>query len=608
MTKPVNYNEESITVLEGLEGVRMRPAMYIGSLEKGQFQILKECLDNCIDECLAGFSKKVGCKVEGDSFLVWDEGRGIPVGIHPKYEKEKKSTLEIIMTHLHAGGKMGSGAYEESSGLHGVGVSCSNALSSDFQVWTYRDKQWWSQTYKEGVPTSKVIKQKPEGEFTKGTVIKFTPDKTILPTPMNPKDLIHWMRNSAFLNPGIDFYIEYNGKSKTYCSKGLEDYLTWTTKDLQCEPLNKPFIFSSHNVDVALQWFENDEGKIESWCNSSPTVEGGTHLSGLLKVISKGFEDYAKKKNYKPEDLRTGLYGALNIKIKQPKFDSQTKEKLISPEAEKIVFDQCLQEFEKYLKGNKGFVKKVIDRANEIRGIYNKFVQEKKALSKLKTRGKVNLPPANKFISSNCKEASQKEIYIVEGESASGTARQARNPYNQEILKLRGKILNVAKAGILKSYESEDVLNILKAIGFDPASKERKPRVGKVIILTDADVDGKHISVLLLTLFQKVYPELLEKGMVYTVDAPLFVGKTETKEYYGESLEDLRKQYSGKFKSVTRVKGWGECQSSLLKKVAFDPATRKIQRILEVNEKELKYFYKIVGEDTEVRKKILEKA
>lgn len=995
--KSVNYDENSIEVLEGLQAVRVRPGMYIGNLAQGQLQITKEVLDNGIDECLAGYSKKVHCIITDSYIQVMDEGRGIPVGIHPKYLKEKKSTLEVIMTQLHAGGKIKEGAYNNGSiGVNGVGVSCCNALSSYFQVWTYREKKWWTQTFEKGNPTSKVHEGNPDFKWKQGTIVRFTPDTSIIPNPIDIKMLAGWFRNNAFLNPGIEFTLNYKGKEKTYKSEGLTDYIKWKTKDLNSEPLYKPFICNTENVNVVLQWFESDEGDLSSWCNTSPTLEGGTHLNALLKVIAKAFDNAAKKKNYRPEDLRTGLFGALNIRISTPQFDSQTKEKLINPEAEKLVYDQVFPEFEKYLNSNKAFVKKVIDRANSIRSIYNKFNQEKKALSKLKSRGKVNLPPANKFISCNCKDAEVREIFIClegdteirdinnnsykikdlvgkeiigfgidmktreirpsllrnirktrenaelvrvhldngnyidctpdhrfvckqpdrqkgfkiwykeakdlvvgqslvhleirqkdyleyyqpingyktekvhqqvasyyipgyqgseiqdihhinenkidnyptnlkllgkdehsklhkvlpeywkkqesreiqskkvknyfsneenrkktsdatkrrmqkvdftkirecnkiygkyraekrdeylikrtkeelkkfldgkdykylrgntlnlrtyfvndeafynyyisqdletlnlpektnkerilqianlcykkfgnckyetlqnyckengiqkplmgnilksfknfeeieelakvynlkvtkieklnykrdvyclksdtgnfflscgicakncEGDSAAGTARQARNPYNQEILKLRGKILNVAKTGLTKAYESEDILNILKGIGFDPTSRERQLRVGKIIILTDADVDGAHISVLLLTLFQKLYPEVIEKGMVYTVDAPLFVGKTETKEYYGETLVDLKQQYSGKFKSVTRIKGWGEASNFLLKKFAFDPMTRKLQKITAINDKELKYFYKIVGEDTETRKKILE--
>lgn len=772
------YDESSIKVFQGLEGVRKRPSMYIGAIETGRFHILKEVLDNSVDEALAGCNKKVGCIITEDYYEVFDEGRGIPVGIHPDFKKEKKSTLEIIFTTLHAGGKLENNAYSQGSvGTHGCGASCTNALSTYFQVWTFRDKKWWTQEFSKGKPVSPVIESSPGKEYKKGTVIRFKPDAEILPNALNLRSLVDWFRNSAFLNGGIEFYLNIKGKEKTYKSKGLIDYIQYITKDLECEPLNKPFILKTANVDVALQWFESDDTNLNSWCNTSPTIEGGTHLQGLINVINKGFDSLVKKKGYKSEDLRMGLFGAINIKIAQPHFDSQTKEKLISAEATKLVMDQIYNEFEKYLNSNKTFVKKVTDRANSMRAIYNRFTQEKKALSKLKTRGKANLPPSAKFAASTGKDVETRELYIVEGDSAGGTAKMARDPHNQEVLKLRGKILNVAKATLAKAYESEDVLNILKGIGFDPTNKERHRRVGKVIILTDADTDGPlaaetriltlnnenptikefyerwqkdkkplevysigqdgrlrigqainpeirdiateylelefdngskirctkdhkflvnfpdredskiiwngklgykraedltgsdsissvyfenrradgnlmeipiknyklvskklinnteefycvtvpgfgnfmiddgfgngicssncHISVLLLTLFQKIYPELLDEGRVFTVDAPLFIGKSKTKEYYGESLADLRNQYSGKFESVTRMKGWGEADFYLLKKVAFDPATRKLLKIVPSLNNDLKYFHKIVGEDTKVRKEIL---
>ena len=270
-----------------------------------------------------------------------------------------------------------------------------------------------------------------------------------------------------------------------------------------------------------------------------------------------------------------------------------------------MVIEQIGKEFEKYLNSNKTFVNKILSRANEMRALLNKFSQEKKALSKLKVRGKVSLPPAEKFISCNCKDSESRELYIVEGMSAAGTARMARNPYNQEILKLRGKIMNVERVNLARAYESEDVLNVLKAIGFDPSNKERERRVGKVILLCDADDDGYHISVLLLILFQKLYPELLEEGRVFTVNAPLFVGRSKTTEYYGESLKDLQTQFKGKFESVTRVKGWGEANAALLRKFAFEPTTRKLQKINSVAGTDLKYFHKIVGNDVTVRKELL---
>ena len=611
MKKVEEYNEESIVVLKGLQAVRTKPAMYVGNLDTARFHILKEVLDNGIDESLAGYSKKLYCNISEDGyFTVADEGRGIPVGIHPDYKEEKKSTLEVIMTQLHAGGKIKEGAYAGGSvGTHGVGVSCTNALSSYLQVWTYRDKTWWTQIYKCGVPQGPVEKGKPEFSWKQGTIVKFKPDETILPKQLDPKTLAEWFRNSSFLNPNVEFTLNYKGKEKTYNSKGLIDYIEWKTKDLNCEALYKPFIIKTENCDVALQWFENEESDLASWCNTSPTIEGGTHYKGLLNVIYKGFENLVKKKGYKPEDLRTGLYGAINFRIASPQFDSQTKEKLINPEAEKLVMEQVQKEFDKYLNSNKTFVKKVIDRANEIRAIYNKFNQEKKALSKLKSRGKVNLPPASKFISSNCKDPDMRELYIVEGDSAAGTARQARDPKYQEIVKLRGKIMNVAKSGMIKAYESDDILNVLKAIGFDPSNKEHQLRVGKIIILTDEDDDGYHIAVLLLTLFEKIYSEILKDGRVYKVNAPLFVGRTKTSEFYGENLEDVKKQVEEKGQKLvtaTRIKGWGECNYDLLKKFAFDPKTRKLEQIKAIEGKELNYFHKMVGDDTEVRKQILQ--
>lgn len=766
------YDENSIDVLEGLEAVRKRPAMYIGN--GGRFAILKEALDNAIDEATAGYSKMVKCVVQDDlTFFVCDEGRGIPVGIHPKFEKQKISTLEIILTKLHAGGKLRKGAYSGGSigcftgdtrlklldgtyptfeelwnrwnktqekfwvysknvdkqknefqinkcygvyrtkqvedlvevtfdngkkvkctldhpfmnydgsfteakdlkegqslaGLHwaydkcgktvanimnhtvtkirflkceptwvygmsvendhnylleagvfvknthGVGISCTNALSKHFQCWTFRDGNWYTETFEYGKPTSKVVKipsTKLPFKQQKGTIVKFVCDETILKSPLNKSEIKDYLENCSFLNSGIQFVYEETETNtvNVFKSNGLLDFITKiTTKygEQKFENLGKPFSFKNETVDVCLQWFESDDTNLTSWVNSSKTVEGGTHVDGLVKVITNCFGKLAKKKNYKPEDLRVGLYGGLNYRVAEPQFDSQTKEKLINPDATKIVYEAIEKEFDKYLNSNKAFTKRIIDRANEMRSIYNKFVSEKKALSKVKTKGKASLPPPTKFVISNCKDDNLRELFICEGESAGGTAKAARNPYYQEILKLKGKILNTAKANLSKVYESEDILNILKAIGFDPVNRNHNIRVGKVIILTDADVDGVHISTLLLTLFKFYYPELLEQGRVFCVDAPLFIGKTRTKTLYGADLQDLQKQSGNeKLLSVTRLKGWGEASANLLKTLAFDPSTRNLIQIQDVTSKQdLDLFKKLVGEDTEIRKQLL---
>ena len=616
-----SYNEKDIVVTKGLEGLRLRPAMYIGNLENGRFSILKEILDNALDEATSGFSKKVGCILYNDgkdSCLVYDEGRGIPVGPHP--DEPEKSTMEIVFTQLHAGGKLKKGAYSSgSSGTHGIGSSATNALSDYFQAWTFRDGKWHTQTYSKGIPTSKVTtipSTKLPIPLKKGTIVKFTPDSSILKKRLDTSKVSEYMENCSFLNSGVIFELtDIKGNLKTFKSKGLIDFVKKITSSTnengesteKFENLGNPFVFSNEQVDVALQWFESDDSNLTSWVNSNKTIEGGTHLNGLIRLITTSFGDFAKKKNYKPEDLRVGLYGGLNIKIAEPQFDSQTKEKLINPEADKMVFDILRKDFLKYLEKNKSFVKRVIDRANEMRSIYNKFANEKKALSKIKTRGKQALPPPSKFIISNCKDDSLRELMVCEGDSAGGSARQARNPYYQEILKLRGKILNTAKAPLSKVYESADIVNILKALGFDPVNKEHRCRVGKVIFLTDADVDGEHISTLLLTLIKMYYPELLEQGKVFAVDAPLFIGKTRTRTIYGEDYQDLvKKAGNEKIQSVTRLKGWGEANAELLHDLAFNPATRKLIRIKDVSGADFEYFKKIVGEDSEVRKQLLE--
>lgn len=417
----ISYNESDIVVTKGLEGLRLRPSMYIGNIENGRFSILKEILDNALDEATAGYSSKVGCILLNDgkdTCIVYDEGRGIPVGPHPN--EPEKSTLEIVFTQLHAGGKLKKGAYAAgSTGTHGVGSSATNALSIDFKAWTFRDGNWWTQSYSKGVPTSKVEKSLTTPiKIKKGTIVQFTPDDSILKKPLDHKQVYEYLENCSYLNSGVSFELQDKSISndlKVFKSNGLIDFvksLTYKEDDSKYEELGKPFIFKNQTVDVVLQWFESDSSNLTTWVNSNKTIEGGTHLNGLIRLINTAFGNFARKKNYKSEDLRVGLYGGLNLKISEPQFDSQTKEKLINLNADKLVYDNLIQEFTKYLEKNKSFVKRIIDRANEMRAIYNKFANEKKALSKIKTKGKQALPPPSKFIVSNCKDDNMRELYL----------------------------------------------------------------------------------------------------------------------------------------------------------------------------------------------------
>lgn len=610
MSKNV-YDESSIKVLKGLLGVRKRPTMYIGNVDAdGLFQCVKEIIDNGIDECSNGYSKSLKLIVDKEFVTVADTGRGIPVGIHPDFKKEKLSTLEVIMTQLHAGGKMDTDSYTNSVGRNGVGVSVSNALAERFNVWTYRDRKWWFQSYSKGKPTTKVVNKNPPFKQSKGTIVQFKPDFTIFKkgSSLDLKRIKELFSFNRYLIPGVEFQYEdkINNKSKTYISnKGLKGLLQKQVKDLGVEDLTTIFEHHSSLLDVVFQWVKNDDYEIKSFVNGSPTAEGGTHVKCLQSELYDWIMEFApSKSNFKADDILEGLYAIINLKYDNPLFDSQTKDRLTNKEIAELIEEDLADNLKKWAKINKESIQEIIDRASAIRDAKAQYEQTKKAIAAVKgKRGKSSLPGAKKFAGCTCKNASDIELYILEGDSALGTARVARDPKYQEVLCLRGKILNAEKDKVQKVFESEEVVNILKAIGYDPENKKLTFRVGKVILLADADSDGSHIECLVSTLIQKLCPELIKRNMLYTVDAPLYVGRTDTKIYYGGSLSDLKKQCKT-LKSVTRIKGWGECSPSLLRDVAFSKNAVLVP-ITESKGKDLKEALLVMGDDSQARKKLL---
>ena len=620
-----DYDASSIKVLDYPLCCQVRPSMYIGDTTApkggycdGVLQCVKEALDNAVDEASNKYSNTVGFIAQKDgSFVIYDTGRGIPVEVHPKFKKEKKSTLEVIFTVLHAGGKMDTSSYDKSVGRNGLGISVTNALSSWFRVTTCRDRKWYTQLYKEGYVKSKVETtvnpSKRLGiKITKGTVIEFLPLSKVFKDSIkcDISAVFKWMKFSQYLLPGITFKYEnrLKGKSKEFCSsKGIEGYLNKLCKDIGSEDITDTFTLKYPTIDLSLKWVKNDDCIIESYVNGSPTPNGGTHVNGLKKALTACISNYSKRSDsFKPDDLLEGLVCVLNYKMNEPLFDSQTKTKLVN----KGTVDELPAEIEKDLtkwgRSNKQALLEIIQRANDIRGAKLQFEQARKAIAAVKgKRGKSSLPPSSKFSVSTTKNAKDRELYIVEGLSAAGTAKAAKDHHYQESLALRGKFLNAEKTTVSRLFESDEVLNILKAIGYNSDNKSLTYRVGKVIMLSDEDDDGKHIDTLVCTLLQKLCPDLIEKGMLYKVSAPLFVGRTDSTQYYGANMNDLKRQYKGKFKSITRIKGWGEASAALLREVAFDPATRKLIQIKQSDKKGIQQAKKLLGDDIDARRQLL---
>ena len=621
MAKSKKYTASDIEVLEPLEGVRARPGMYIGSTDDfGVLQICKEIIDNGIDEALGGHCDHILVDLSDKGQVkVWDNGRGIPVEKHPKHPK--KSTLEIIFTHLHAGGKLGKeGAYEDGSvGTHGVGAAVTNALSSQFSVYTRRKKSWYQQTYAKGKPTIKVtklsgdkFKEVPE---PKGTLVTFTPDKKIFGKARLPvDDLKNMLELTAYLHPKVTFELVISKKKRHsfHQPKGVTALLKKMIKKTKSEIFGKPVIIQQSGLDVVLQWTDHISENINSYVCGSPTPLGGTHMAGFAKALADAIKPYKPKRGkteFKPEDLRVGLQGVLNLTIAAPEFSGQTKGKLATKEARDVVYNAVFPELKKFFAKNKKMTRDLVKRAIELAAGRKKFVADRKLITALKTKKKgTTLLPA-KLTQSTTKKASEREIFFVEGESAAGTAKVARDPRYQEILALSGKIINVYKDRKQKAFANSAILDILKSIGYDPTAKDPvlKLRVGKIILLSDPDVDGKHINVLLLSLLQRVLPELFEQGIVRIADAPLYNAQFRGTRYFAGSRAELVKKAPKGLRPehIQRIKGWGEVNAPVLESVAFNPETRVLTKITPLSVRRAPKFEALMGKDTQFRKDLL---
>jgi DNA gyrase subunit B len=626
------YDESSIKRLKGLEGIRRKPAMYLGELgDHMVFQATKELIANCVDEFFAGRNTFVYVYADNKTgtYIVADKAEGIPVGLVPEDpanpKSKKVSTMTLIFTEIHTGGKFDDKAYSVSQGTHGVGASATNAVSSSFEVWTNRDRKWHYQAFNCGKPVAPVTQVRFPSDVkrlltynpTCGTIIRFTPDQSVVSTDGKTKARLNlaftskWMKDMAMLNPGLELVLSSGGKTKTYLNKsGLVGIIKSRIEELELEAIGKPFIHNSDSLSIALQWtsYSDDDG-IATYVNSGITRDGGEHEIGVRNTLSKVLKPFAKKTDkYAPKDLYFGLIGVINYKMSGAAFSGQTKDRLtsnVSPLIEKELTPILTAFFDKH----KTLARSIIRRAVDVKKTKDEFKKTLDAVSNAKRKSKSNLPSS--LTQSPRALPSVREVYIVEGLSAGGSAKRARDPSFQEILSLTGKIANSAKMKLHKLLESKAVQNILISIGynFDSHRNENvghKLRVNKIFLLPDADEDGRHITVLLLTLLHKLMPELFTDGKVYIVDAPLFSAYFKGNRYFGSTLEDVKKQLpKGANVQVMRSKGWGEISHETLAEVAFNPKTRSVIQVKPVNGKELKHFEALVGNDTLARRELL---
>lgn len=635
------YSADNIQVLEGLEAVRKRPAMYIGDISsRGLHHLVYEVIDNSIDEALAGHCDTIDVIIHKDnSITVKDNGRGIPTGIH---EKEQRSALEVVMTVLHAGGKFDKGSYKVSGGLHGVGVSCVNALSTTLIATIQREGKIFQQEYNIGKPVYDV---KVIGDSDKtGTEIYFVPDYSIFEVKVYDYSILAArLRELAFLNKGITLSLKDerpNGNDNDdepefklesfYSEKGLSDFIDYLDENREKLIPETISIEGEKNgipVEVAMQYNTSFSENVHAYVNNINTIEGGTHLSGFRRGLTRTLKSYAEKSgmlaklkfDISGDDFREGLTAVISVKVAEPQFEGQTKTKLGNTEVMGAV-DQMISEslthfLEEHPKEAKIIVQKVILAATARHAARKarELVQRKNVLTGSGLPGKL----------SDCseKDPAKSEIYLVEGDSAGGTAKQGRDRKFQAILPLRGKILNVEKAAPHKIFESEEIKNIFTAFGVTIGTEEdskalnvAKLRYHKIIIMTDADVDGSHIATLILTFFFRYMPELIDKGYIYIATPPLYLIRKGKKEKYcwtEEEREDYVKELSAdgndKGIHIQRYKGLGEMNAEQLWSTTMDPAERTLRQVTIENSTEADHvFSMLMGDEVPPRRAFIE--
>ena len=637
-----NYSASNIQVLEGLEAVRKRPAMYIGDIsEKGLHHLVNETVDNSIDEAMAGYCTDIEVTInEDNSITVEDNGRGIPVDMH---EKLHKSALEVVMTVLHAGGKFDKGSYKVSGGLHGVGVSCVNALSTHMLSQVFRGGKIYQQEYEKGKPLYPV---KVVGETNKrGTRQQFWPDPTIFTHTVYKWDIIaNRMRELAFLNAGIkitlrDLRPDEEGKTKEqvfHAKDGLKEFVRYVDRHrthlfddviyLKTEKQGIP-------IEIAVMYNTDYSENIHSYVNNINTIEGGTHLTGFRMALTRTLKAYAEadptiskqiekaKVEIAPEDFREGLTAVISIKVAEPQFEGQTKTKLGNSEVQGAVQQAVNEALSDYLEEHPDEAKRICEKV---------FLAATARIAARKARESVQrknfmtgggLP--GKLADCSMKDPKECEIFLVEGDSAGGSAKQGRDRFRQAILPLRGKILNVEKVQWHKVFEAESVMNIIQSIGVrfgvdGEDSKEAntdKLRYDKIIIMTDADVDGSHIDTLIMTLFYRFMPKVIEEGHLYIATPPLYkcTYRSKVSEYcyteqqrqafidkYGDGVED-------KNIHTQRYKGLGEMNPEQLWETTMDPSTRLLKQVTIENAAQAdEIFSMLMGDDVEPRREFIE--
>ncbi|MBT4825024.1 DNA topoisomerase (ATP-hydrolyzing) subunit B [Candidatus Woesearchaeota archaeon] len=613
-----SYKAEKIQVLGGLDAVRKRPAMYIGSTSiRGLHHLVYEVVDNSVDEALAGHCTEIKVFInEDNSIKVIDNGRGIPVDIHPKFNRP---ALEIVLTKLHAGGKFDKGSYKVSGGLHGVGVSCVNALSKKLIVTVKRDGRIYEMEFERG-KVAKEIKELGDSD-EQGTTVQFWPDNEIFTeTVFNFDTLSSRLRELAFLNKGLKISIkdERDGKENVFQYEGgILSFVEHINKNKTplCEPIYFTKEKGEYELEISMQYNNSYQENIFSFANNINTIEGGSHLAGFKTALTRTFNNYAEKNKLKDvklnsEDVREGLAAVISIKLAEPQFEGQTKTKLGNSEVKGIVDSIVSSGLNTYLEENPRVAKQVVEKfitaakAREAARKARDLTRRKSALEGSSLPGKL----------ADCQErdASKCEVFIVEGDSAGGSCKQGRDRKFQAVLPLRGKILNVEKSRLHKILSSQEIVTVITALGTSIGEEFNieKLRYHRIIIMTDADVDGAHITCLLLTFFYRYMPKLIENGHVYIAQPPLFKVKKGKQQWYVYKEEELFKKIKeiGKENvNLQRYKGLGEMNPDQLWDTTLDPDTRILKKVtIEDAVAADEIFTILMGDQVEPRRKFIE--
>jgi len=621
--KKSDYSAKDISILEGLEAVRKRPSMYIGSTDKyGLHHLVYEIVDNSVDECLAGICTAITVIINKDgSVSVEDNGRGIPVDTHPVY---KKSAMEIIVTKLHAGGKFDNKVYQVSGGLHGVGISVVAALSKKMIVEVRRDGKIYMQSYEIGKPLHniKIIGKCKDSET--GTKVTFLPDNQIFDKiDFDFNTLATRFRETAFLNAGLKIIFtdlrEKEKKEEFHYTGGLVEFVKWLNRTRK-NVLHKPIYFKKNTSDVqseiAIQYTDSYNENIQGFVNTINTIEGGTHVIGFKTALTRVINDYAVKQNIikkgdklQGEDVREGLTAVISIKIKNPQFEGQTKTKLGNSEVKGAIDSIVTSALAEYFEENPSIAKKIAQKACSALKAREAAKKAKELVRRKNALGTGGLP--GKLADCSSKKREQAELYIVEGQSAGGTAKGARDKEFQAILPLKGKILNVEKSNPAKALSSEEISNLITAIGtgIGESFNIENLRYNKIIVMSDADVDGSHIKTLLLTLFYRYTPKLIEFGNIFVAVPPLYKVRKGSRDIYVYSDEELKKvlrEISGK-PDVSRFKGLGEMNDTQLWETTMNPKTRILKQVSVEDAVEADETFSILmGDAVEPRRKFIE--